>query len=122
VGLDRADLVGDISRSARQDPNRDPVREWFNTKAFAQNKPGTFGTAGRNIIPGPDLQNVDVTVSKMFPIRESVQLQFRSEFFNLLNRTNFVSPRSDRLTSGTFGRLTAAGDPRILQFGLKLRF
>jgi hypothetical protein len=122
VGLDRADLVGDISRSARQDPNRDPVREWYNTRAFAQNKEGTFGTSGRNIIPGPDLRNVDVSVTKIFPIRESVHLQFRSEFFNLFNRTNFVSPRSDSMASGNFGRLTAAGDPRILQFGLKLRF
>ena len=63
-----------------------------------------------------------MSVTKIFPIHESLHLQLRSEFFNLFNRTNFVSPRRDTMTSGSFGRLTAAGDPRILQFGLKLRF
>ena len=121
VGSDRADLVGDPSRQARQEPNRDPVREWFNTRAFAPNREGTFGTAGRNIVFGPGLANVDVAVAKYFPVTEALRVQFRSEFFNLFNRANFGLP-SNSLTSGTYGRITAALDPRILQFGLKLQF
>jgi hypothetical protein len=123
VGLDRADLVGDPSQSARQDPNRDPVLEWFNTRAFAQNREGTFGSSGRNIIEGPGLANVDMSVVKEFltAFRES-RLQLRVEAFNVFNRANFISPRTDNLTSGTYGRLTSALDPRIFQFGLKWVF
>lgn len=115
----RAHLVGDPSRSARLDPNRDRVLEWFNTRAFAHNSPGVFGNSGRNIIFGPGLASVDFAVAKHFPITEQVKLQFRSEFFNLLNHTNFNDPNST-LTAGTYGRITSALDPRILQFGLKL--
>jgi hypothetical protein len=117
----RAHLVGDPSRSARLDPNRDRVLEWFNTRAFAHNSPGVYGNSGRNIIFGPGLANVDFAVAKHFPITEQVKLQFRSEFFNLLNHTNLNDPNST-LTAGTYGRITSALDPRILQFGLKLMF
>jgi len=117
----RASLVGDPSRSARTDPNRDPVFEWFNTKAFGHAATGTYGNSGRNIVFGPGLANVDFAVAKYFPITERVRLQFRSEFFNLLNHTNFNDPNST-LTSGTYGRITSALDPRILQFGLKVLF
>jgi hypothetical protein len=117
----RAQQVGDPSRSARQDPNRDPVLEWFNTRAFAHNAPGTFGNSGRNIVFGPGLANVDVAVAKHFPITEQVRLQFRGEFFNLFNHANFNEPNST-ITAGTYGRITSALDPRILQFGLKLLF
>ncbi len=122
VGADRSDLIGNTSRSARQDPNRDPVLEWFNTKAFAQNALGTFGTSGRNIIIGPGLANVDFSLAKDFILYRESRLQFRAEAFNLFNRPNFAGPRSDSLTSGTYGRLTSALDPRILQFALKLMF
>ena len=118
VGLDRADLVGDISRPA----GVDPVREWFNTEAFVQNAPGTFGSSGRNIIPGPGLANVNMALSKSFTVYRESSIQFRAEFFNLMNHPNFIAKRSDNLTSGTYGRITSADDPRILQFGLKLLF
>ncbi len=117
----RANLVGDPSRSARSDPNRDPVLEWFNTKAFAHNGPGTFGTSGRNIVFGPGLANVDLAAAKYFPVTERVKLQLRGEFFNLFNRANFNDPNST-LTGATYGRITSALDPRILQFGLKFMF
>lgn len=122
VGLDRADLVGDWRRSARQDPNRDPVLEWFNTRAFAQNREGTFGTSGRNIIEGPGMANVDMSIVKEFPTFRESKFQVRVESFNLFNRANFISPRTDNLTSGTYGRLTSAMDARLFQFGLKWLF
>jgi hypothetical protein len=118
VNLDRADLVGDITRPE----GVDPVRQWYNTRAFAQNATGTFGNSGRNIVNGPGLIALNTMVSKTFPIYEQTSLQFRAEFFNLPNHPNFDSPRTDNLTSGTYGRLTVAQDPRILQFGLKLQF
>ena len=117
-GYDRADLVGNIARPA----GADPVRQWFNTKAFVQNAIGTFGNSGRNIVPGPGLGQLNYILSKDFALFEKSTLQFRAEFFNLTNHPNFIAKRTERLTSGTFGRLTSAEDPRILQFGLKLQF
>jgi hypothetical protein len=117
VGSDRADLVGDPSRSG----GGDPLRKWFNTDAFAPNGPGTFGTSGRNILFAPGLANLDVSLVKNFRLREAATLQFRAESFNLFNHPNFGRP-SNSLTSGTYGRITSAGEPRILQFALKLRF
>jgi hypothetical protein len=117
----RADLVGDPSQSARRDPNRDPVMEWFNTAAFAHNGPGTYGSSGRNIVFGPGLANVDLAAAKYFTITERWRIQLRGESFNLLNRANFNDPDSS-LSSGTYGRILSAMDPRILQFGLKLMF
>jgi hypothetical protein len=125
VGADFADLIGDTSRAARRDPDRDKVLEWFNTAAFVQNAEGTFGTAGRNIIFGPGFANVNTAVSKSFPIEalgEAARVQFRAEFFNLLNRVNLQSKRSENLSSGTYGRITSASEPRILQFALKFQF
>jgi hypothetical protein len=121
VGSDRADLVGNPARSARLDANRDPVLEWFNTRAFAQSAPGTFGSFGRNVLFGPGVVSLDIALAKSFPIRNESRLQFRAEAFNLLNHPNFGQP-SATLTSGTYGRITSALDPRILQFGLKLQF
>jgi hypothetical protein len=118
VGLDRADLVDDITRPA----GVDRVRQWYNTKAFVQNAAGTFGNSGRNIVPGPGLISLNTMVSKSFTVYRESAVQFRAEFFNLPNHPNFDSPRTDNLTSGTYGRLTTAQDPRILQFGLKYQF
>ena len=117
----RADLVGDPSRSARRDPNRDPVMEWFNTAAFAHNAPGTYGNSGRNILFGPGLANMDIAVAKYFNITERWRVQLRGEAFNVANRANFNDPDSS-LASGTYGRILSAMDPRILQFGLKVMF
>ncbi len=121
VGADRADLVGDPGRAARQTPDRDPVLEWFNTRAFAHSAPGLFGSGGRNILFGDSFSSVDLSLSKDFRFYRENAIQFRAEAFNLLNHANFNLP-ANSLTSGTYGRITSAQDPRILQFALKLRF
>jgi hypothetical protein len=122
VNADRPDLVGNPARSARSNPNADPVLQWFNTQAFVQNAIGTFGTTGRNALTGPGLADVDVALAKSIPLGwESTRLQFRAEAFNLANHANFNNPNAT-LTSGTYGRITTALDPRIMQFVLKLQF
>jgi hypothetical protein len=122
VGLDRADLVADPSRSARANPDRDPVLEWFNTRAFAHATEGQFGNSGRNILFGDNLSSIDMSLMKDFPLpREGAAVQFRAEAFNLLNHTNLNLP-GNRLTQATYGRITSAQDPRILQLALKVRF
>ena len=113
--VDRPNLVGNPHLS---NPGPDA---WFNTGAFAISPYGTFGNAGRNILTGPGYSSVDVSVIKNTPIREGLTLQFRAEFFNLLNSPNFFLPESF-LGSPAFGRVLAAGTPRRVQFGLKLLF
>ncbi|HEX5709021.1 MAG TPA: hypothetical protein VFX96_17095, partial [Pyrinomonadaceae bacterium] len=112
---DRPNLVGD--------PNTGPrtVEQWFNTSAFAFPAPGTFGTAGRNIVEGPGYQNVNASLVKNASLTERVRLQLRMEVFNLFNRPNFNLP-DNFIGSPTFGRITSARDPRHIQLGAKLLF
>lgn len=94
--------------------------KWFNTAAF-QNATGHFGTSGRGILIGPGWNNWDFSIYKNTRISESFSTQFRVEFFNLFNHTSF-SDVSVNTAAGTFGRVTATHDPRIIQAGLKLYF
>ena len=120
VNQDRADLTG----NPRLDPNRERsalIAEYFNTRAFAVNSPGTFGTAGRNIIQGPGLADLTVGISKNIRLAETHALQFRAECFNLLNQVNLGNP-SMNVSSAGFGRITSAGDPRVVQLAVKYSF
>jgi hypothetical protein len=105
------------------DPNNGPktVAEWFNTGAFELNAYGTYGTEGRNAVEGPGYFDVDYSMTKTFPIHESLNLKIRAEAFNLFNHTNFDNPVSV-LNSPLFGRLTTAEPPRVLQFALRFNF
>ena len=115
----RPNLVGD--------PNSGPqtVQEWFNVNAFQRLNPvtqaGQFGTAGRNIVQGPGLQEWDFSIFKNIPMAESKQLQFRAEFFNVFNHANFRLPDSD-ISSPTFGQIQEALPPRLVQLALKFLF
>jgi hypothetical protein len=95
--------------------------QWFNTAAFAIAPFGSFGNAGRNILDGPSLQTVNLSLVKNTRLREGVSLQFRTETFNFLNHPNFSLP-DIFVGSPTFGHILSAGDPRHIQFGLKLLF
>ncbi|MFN7997340.1 MAG: carboxypeptidase regulatory-like domain-containing protein [Bryobacteraceae bacterium] len=100
---------------------------WFNTCAFAQPAAGQFGTAGRNILTGPGVLNLDFSLAKNIPLRnENRLLQLRCEFFNLFNHPNFDIPNHVFGTS-TFGQVLSANaygsrPPRQIQLGLKYRF
>jgi hypothetical protein len=97
------------------------IAEYFNVNAFVPNALGTFGSSGKNILRGPGFFDTDFSLIKNFKVTERASLQFRSEFFNLFNNVNFQQPQNI-LTSSSFGKITAAGDPRILQFAMKLMF
>lgn len=100
------------------------VQNWFNRDAVvaptAADQP--FGNAPRNSVRGPAVWQVDMVLSKRFalPWRTS-NIEFRSEMFNLFNRTNFRAPNGVR-TAAAFGTVTQTYDPRIVQFGLKVYF
>jgi len=103
---------------------------FFNTCAFVDPALGSFGDAGRNSILGPGFQIWDFSVFKTFQIGERTHLEFRTEFFNVPNHTNFLLSKSGPqqgnnstvLGSSQFGFLTAARPPRQIQFALKLSF
>jgi hypothetical protein len=105
------------------DPNNGPKTpgEWFNTSAFLLPALYTFGDSPRNSVIGPGLAEFDVSVQKAIPIRESSQLQFRTEAYNLLNHPNFNIPNRTAFTPN-FGQVSSAQDSRQLQFALKLIF
>lgn len=121
VGADRADYTSGNASLPRDRSHGQLIAQYFNVAAFQQNTLGTFGSSGKNILRGPRSFNTDFSLLKNFRLAESWNLQFRSEFFNLFNNVNFSGPQ-DSLTSSSVGRITAAADPRILQFALKLTF
>ncbi len=94
---------------------------WFNTAAFAIPPYGSFGNSGRNILEGPSYQSISLSLVKNTRVREGITLQFRAEAFNFLNRPNFNLP-DIFVGSPTFGHILSAGDPRHIQFGLKLLY
>jgi hypothetical protein len=82
----------------------------------------TYGTLGRNAFRGPGRTNFDLALAKNTPISaERVKMEFRVEFFNIFNHTQFSDPNLD-ITTGTFGQITTTADPRIIQFALRLTF
>jgi len=101
--------------------------QYFNPNAFVAPPAGTYGNVGRNTLIGPGLAGLDASVLKSTAISERVQLQFRAEAFNLLNRANFGTPNTVVFTSAsavpapTAGVITSTSTTsRQIQFGLKL--
>jgi len=122
----------DLAPGASNNPVTGDPRGWVDPGAFRRPEPGFLGNLGRNTIIGPDLANVDFSVVKSIRVSklgEGASLDFRFEFFNLFNRTNFDLPDPERMTvfdenssREDFARITSAGRSREIQFGLKLRF
>ena len=115
-----ADRIGDPELSSDR-PTSERIAQWFNTSAFTVNALGTFGNSGRNSLRGPDYQTLDLGLHKTFSFSDRVRTQFRLEAFNALNHANFNIPEGNR-SSGNFGRITSAQDPRILQLALRFWF
>ena len=70
------------------------VQQWFNPAAFSAPYPGTFGNAGRDTLTGPGLSELDLSLAKSTTIHERLRAQFRAEFFNVLNHSNFTTPNA----------------------------
>ena len=85
---------------------------------------GTFGNCGVGRYKGPGETNTDISLFKIFPIKEVMRMEFRSEFFNAFNHANFSNPGSLHSRGGTgFGVISSTiGTPREIQFALKLYF
>ena len=83
---------------------------------------GTLGTAKRTICCGPHLSNTDFAILKTIPITESTHVDFRAEFFNIFNHTQFFNPDGNVSDGSQFGQITQVRDPRLVQFAVKLFF
>ena len=125
---DAAIVGNDFSQNASLvsgcDPNSGPrtINQWFKTACFVAPTDGMFGNAGRNSVWGPPTKNFDLAVYKNGPIYdEKLRYQFRAEFFNVLNHPSFNN-LSAGISSGSFGTITGANDPREIQFALRLLF
>jgi len=107
----------------------------LNPLAFTQPDFGTFGNLGRNSIYGPGYRNLDFSITKDTRIREQLGLQFRAEFFNILNHPNFAQPDHNIVPGlGPMGLVTqtpdvaqtnpglGGGGPRVIQLGVKVLF
>ncbi len=113
-GADRPNRIGNGTLPSGQQS----IDHWFDTTAFAVQPQYTYGNTGRNILFGPGLKNLDLSLSKSFAISEGKRLQFRAESFNFTNTPAFGQPGATINGLGV-GQITSAGDPRRIQFGLK---
>jgi TonB dependent receptor len=95
--------------------------QWFNTAAFVQAPQFAIGTSSRNPVRGPNYRNFDFSIIKRTSITETSNVEFRIEIFNVLNTPPLGNPNVVLGSTG-FGSITTAGDPRVIQFGLKLNF
>jgi hypothetical protein len=99
------------------------INSWFDKSAFVVPNLRAFGSAGRNILRGPNASNVDFMLAKSLtlPGNDVRRLQLRGEFFNAFNHTNFGLPI--RATdSPAIGSITSAAPARVIQLGVRLEF
>lgn len=98
---------------------------WFDTSAFAPVTTANFGTASRNSLRGPGDSDLDLGLSRLFPITDRFHFELRAEAFNATNTPNFAIPANNASTSN-FGEITStfgsAADSRLLRFTGKLSF
>jgi hypothetical protein len=136
-GGNRPDLV----HPGRLPQNNRAPDAAFNTSWFTPNLAGMNGTSGRNAYYGPGLSNTNFSAIKNFPFGarfdEATHLQFRADFFNIFNHTNFADSIAD-LNNANFGKITqtlgsavatsvatsggATGGPRVIQVALRFQF
>jgi hypothetical protein len=104
-------------------PNDGPqtANAWFNTAAFALPALNTFGTSGRNVVIGPGLTSLDLSLQKQIALTERLRAEFRFDAYNTLNHTNFDLP-GRIFGASNFGVISSAEDPRELQFAMRLSF
>jgi len=120
LAVQRPNLVGDTT--GQSGPAM--LDHYWNSAAFAIPAVNTpYGNLGRNALRMPNFWQWDLGVNKSFkiPAREGMAVQFRSEFFNFLNHSNFGPPTCD-ITNAAFGTIRATYPARQVQFALKLMF
>lgn len=98
------------------------VDNWFNVAAYQPVPAGVFGNAGRNRLRGPGYVAFDMSLQRRIPASSRVAVTLRWDVFNLFNRANFGNPNSDITGANVSTITTLAGDPRVMQFAVRLTF
>jgi hypothetical protein len=131
---ERANLVGNpyqsgpIADNPSCSPPSGPTRtrtQWFNPCAFAVPAIGTLGNSPRNFLQGQKFWDLDTSIHRLFPIKESLALKIDVEAFNVLNHPVLNTPAANVTTASSFAQITsvATGNAsRILQFAVKIQF
>jgi carboxypeptidase family protein len=102
-------------------PKTTPGNYYFNPANFSDSNLGTYGNVPHALCCGPAISNTDLVIAKKTRISDRWDTEFRSEFYNLWNHTQFTNPDGN-FSDVTFGEVTKARDPRVLQFGFKVLF
>jgi hypothetical protein len=116
-GTQRPNLTADPNLASSE---RTTAR-FFNTSAFTIAQQFTLGNSSRNPVRGPQYRNADIALIKRTYFGENTNIEFRAEAFNVTNTPPLGAPATVAGAAG-FGSITSAGDPRVLQFGLKVNF
>ena len=103
-------------------PGQRTAQHWFNTNAFSDPAPYTYGNAGRDIIPGPGNEVVDLSLHRRIRIGERAGLEIRAESFNILNHPNWGIPGPYPDLGPFFGAILSSGNPRRFQFAVRADF
>jgi Carboxypeptidase regulatory-like domain len=121
VGSSRPNLVP----GQAQQPADKTLKDWVNLGAYSNTLPGTFGDLSRSTILNPGAWNVDIALSRLFPLTERQTVAFRAEAFDFFNHPDFGAPGTSLASPNTFGQITATVNPntqRIMQLSVKYTF
>jgi len=118
IGIDTPNYAGGAIHNLNPRSSGHP---YFDKTQFSQEPIGQLGSSRRSFFAGAGLNNFDTALLKSTEITERIKLEFRAEFFNVFNHTQFANIDGN-FNSSTFGEATTAGDPRIGQLALKLAF
>ena len=117
-GTDVPNYVGPLVTYDPRNTSASGQHLYFSKAGFVSGPLGDFGNANRRFFHGPGFNNWDVSLHKDTRITERMDLQFRAEFFNVMNHAQFNGPNGN-FNSSLFGAVTSARDPRIGQMSLK---
>jgi hypothetical protein len=121
INLDRPNVVPGVLPRLNS-PHLKSGVPYLNRAAFAANPVGTFGNVRHFGYTAPNYVDVDLSVSRNFHLYERVAMQARVDGFNVMNRPNLLAPATNFGSAATFGIITTAQDPRILQGSIKFSF
>jgi hypothetical protein len=120
IGNDRPNIASNSAYTGAGHTAK--LYQYLNPALYTVNALGTFGNAGKNSLVAPSYTDLDVAIKREIPISgERYHLDLRVETFNVLNHPNFLAPNASA-SSSSFGKITTASDPRIMQGAIEFIF